>query len=285
MVFKRAKIGISQKVSKREFWQPGIWHKLSILAYNSYICAMNKNVQLHDLGNQDYKKTWNYQELLFDGIVNTKIKNRREELNIQTPNYFLFVEHPHVYTLGKSGDMANLLLSEKQLSDKGAAFYKINRGGDITYHGPGQIVGYPILDLENFFTDIHKYLRLLEEAIILTLAEYGISGTRSDGETGVWLDVGTPFARKICAMGVRASRWVTMHGFALNVNADLGYFDNIIPCGIKGKAVTSMHVELGIQVEEKQVKERIIKHFSLLFGAYIIENENPAVAAGDFFFD
>ncbi|MEQ3690851.1 MAG: lipoyl(octanoyl) transferase LipB, partial [Flavobacterium sp.] len=179
--------------------------------------------------------------------------------------------HPHVYTLGKSGDFSNLLLSEKQLADKGATFYKINRGGDITYHGPGQIVGYPILDLENFFTDIHKYLRLLEESIILTLLEYGINATRSEGETGVWLGVGTPFPRKICAMGVRASRWVTMHGFALNVNADLGYFDNIIPCGIKGKAVTSLNVELGIEkVDEQEVKNKIINHFSVLFEAEVI---------------
>jgi lipoyl(octanoyl) transferase len=229
---------------------------------------MNRKIQLHDLGNRDYKDTWDYQEELFKEIVATKIQNRREETQLETPNYFLFVEHPHVYTLGKSGDMSNLLLSEKQLEAKGATFYKINRGGDITYHGPGQIVGYPILDLENFFTDIHKYLRFLEEVIILTLAEYNIIGTRSEGETGVWLDVGTPFARKICAMGVRASRWVTMHGFALNVNADLGYFDNIIPCGIKGKAVTSLQVELGVEkVDETQVKAKILKHFAELFKA------------------
>lgn len=227
--------------------------------------TQNKEIQLQDLGNKDYKETWDYQEELFKGIVDTKIRNRREEANFETSNYFLFVEHPHVYTLGKSGDLSNLLLSEKQLAAKGATFYKINRGGDITYHGPGQIVGYPILDLENFFTDIHKYLRFLEEAIIMTLAEYNIFGTRSEGETGVWLGVGTPFARKICAMGVRASRWVTMHGFALNVNADLGYFDNIIPCGIKGKAVTSMHAELNMPVDEKLVKEKILKHFSDLF--------------------
>lgn len=227
---------------------------------------MNKKIQLRDLGFKDYKETWDFQEQLFKEIVDIKIQNRREDTTIETPNYFLFVEHPHVYTLGKSGDLSNLLLSEKQLSEKGATFYKINRGGDITYHGPGQIVGYPILDLENFFTDIHKYLRLLEEIIILTLAEYNIKGVRSDGETGVWIDVGTPFARKICAMGVRASRWVTMHGFALNVNADLGYFDNIIPCGIKGKAVTSLQVELGVEkVDENEVKEKIVKHFSLLF--------------------
>ncbi len=226
----------------------------------------NKNIKLQDLGNKDYKETWDYQEELFKEIVDLKIRNRREELELQTPNYFLYVEHSHVYTLGKSGDFSNLLLSEKQLADKGATFYKINRGGDITYHGPGQIVGYPILDLENFFTDIHKYLRFLEEAIILTLSEYGIAATRSEGETGVWLGVGTPFPRKICAMGVRASRWVTMHGFALNVNADLGYFDNIIPCGIKGKAVTSLNVELGVEkVNEEEVKEKILKHFSALF--------------------
>lgn len=229
---------------------------------------MNKKIKLQDLGKKDYKETWDYQEELFKGIVDIKIQNRKENTLVETPNYFLFVEHPHVYTLGKSGDISNLLLSEKQLQDKGATFYKINRGGDITYHGPGQIVGYPILDLENFFTDIHKYLRFLEEVIILTLAEYNITSTRSEGETGVWLDVGTPFARKICAMGVRASRWVTMHGFALNVNANLGYFDNIIPCGIKGKAVTSLQVELGVEsVNEEEVKEKIQKHFKQLFEA------------------
>ena len=239
---------------------------------------MNKNIQLQDLGNKDYKATWEYQEMLFKEIVDLKIQNRREETNIDTPNYFLFVEHPHVYTLGKSGDISNLLLSEKQLEAKGATFYKINRGGDITYHGPGQIVGYPILDLENFFTDIHKYLRYLEEAIILTLAEYNLIGVRSEGETGVWLDVGTPFARKICAMGVRASRWVTMHGFALNVNANLGYFDNIIPCGIKGKAVTSLNVELGVErVDEQEVKDKIVKHFSQLFECSILDNSRKNV--------
>ncbi len=232
---------------------------------------MNKTVKLLDLGHKDYKETWDYQEQLFKGIVDTKVKNRREETNLDTKNYFLFVEHPHVYTLGKSGDLSNLLLNEEQLSAKGAKFYKINRGGDITYHGPGQIVGYPILDLENFFTDIHKYLRLLEEMIILTLAEYGLKASRSEGETGVWLDVGTPFARKICAMGVRASRWVTMHGFALNVNADLGYFDNIIPCGIRGKAVTSLNVELGKQtIDEEEIKGKLLKNFSNLFEAEIL---------------
>ena len=229
---------------------------------------MNKEIQLEDLGTKDFKATWDYQEDLFKSILDTKIKNRREGANLPTQNYFLFVEHPHVYTLGKSGDVSNLLLSESQLAEKQAAFYKINRGGDITYHGPGQIVGYPILDLDNFFTDIHKYLRFLEEVIIRTLAEYGLKTERSPGETGVWLDVGTPFARKICAMGVRASRWVTMHGFALNVNADLGYFDNIIPCGIKGKAVTSLNVELGVEtIAEVEVKTKLLKHFETLFEA------------------
>lgn len=229
---------------------------------------MNTTVKLQDLGVQDYKTTWDYQEGLFKAIVDLKIKNRREDTQFETPNYFLFVQHPHVYTLGKSGDLTNLLLSKRQLEAKNATFYKINRGGDITYHGPGQIVGYPILDLENFFTDIHKYLRFLEEVIILTLAEYGIASSRSEGETGVWLGVGTPFARKICAMGVRASRWVTMHGLALNVNVDLGYFDHIIPCGIKGKAVTSLHVELGVtNIDEEEVKAKIWRHFLTLFKA------------------
>ena len=231
---------------------------------------MNKTILVQDLGLKDYKETWDFQEDLFKKTVDCKIKNRRENTEILTPNQFLFVTHPNVYTLWKIGDFSNLLLSEEQLAEKGATFYKINRGGDITYHGPGQVVGYPILDLENFFTDIHKYLRLLEETIILTLAEYGLKATRSDGETGVWLDVGTPFARKICAMGVRASRWVTMHGFALNVNTDLGYFDHIIPCGIRGKAVTSLSVELNQEsVNENEVKEKLLKHFFALFEAEI----------------
>ncbi|WKB82188.1 lipoyl(octanoyl) transferase LipB [Cellulophaga omnivescoria] len=232
---------------------------------------MNKEVFLQDLGQKDYKETWDYQEDLFKETLDIKIKNRREDAGLKTPNHFLFVEHPHVYTLGKSGDMANLLIDEEQLAKKNATFYKINRGGDITYHGPGQIVGYPILDLDNFFTDIHKYLRLLEEMVILTLAEYGLKAERSEGETGVWLDVGTPFARKICAMGVRASRWVTMHGFALNVNADLGYFDLMIPCGIKDKAVTSLNVELGKkEVNIAEVKEKLLKHFTALFEAEMV---------------
>ena len=267
--------GKLEKASKNKYLRIFATHKyvneerlLCFIPRNSSQRQMNKNIQFQDLGLKDYKATWEFQEELFEGIVDLKIKNRREETDLATPNYFLFVEHPHVYTLGKSGSLENLLLSEKQLEAKGASFYKINRGGDITYHGPGQIVGYPILDLDNFFTDIHKYLRYLEEAIILTLAEYNIIGARSEGETGVWIGVGTPFARKICALGVRASRWVTMHGFALNVNADLGYFDNIIPCGIRGKAVTSLNVELGVEkVDEQEVKDKILKHFSVLFGS------------------
>lgn len=231
---------------------------------------MNKELILEDLGLKDYKETWDYQEALFAKTVALKVQNKKEHTSLPTPNHFLFVEHPHVFTLGKSGNLDHLLVSEEALKEKEASFYKINRGGDITYHGPGQIVGYPILDLENFFTDIHKYLRLLEETVILTLAEYGINATRSTGETGVWLDVGTPFARKICAMGVRASRWVTMHGFALNVNTDLGYFDLMIPCGIKDKAVTSMAAELnGIGQNTAEVKAKLLKHFLLLFEAEI----------------
>ncbi|WP_121964198.1 lipoyl(octanoyl) transferase LipB [Myroides sp. N17-2] len=236
---------------------------------------MNKQVKLIDLGEKDYKDTWDYQEQIFQSILDVKIRNRREERTDATDNYFLFVEHPHVYTLGKSGDAHNMLLNDEQLKAKGATFYKINRGGDITYHGPGQVVGYPIIDLENFFTDIHKYLRLLEETIILVLQDYGVESSRSEGETGVWLGAGTPFARKICAMGVRASRWVTMHGFAFNVNSDLGYFDNIIPCGIRGKGVTSLNVELGVEyVDEDEVREKIIKYFSELFEAQVIRQES-----------
>ncbi|MCL4130669.1 UNVERIFIED_CONTAM: hypothetical protein GTU68_019835 [Idotea baltica] len=222
---------------------------------------MNRNILLKDLSFKDYKETWDYQSELLQEIVNVKIDNRRNNNTAITPNHFLFVEHPHVYTLGKSGDLSNLLLNEKQLAEKGATFYKINRGGDITYHGPGQIVGYPILDLENFFTDIHKYLRLLEETIILTIAEYGLKGTRSDGETGVWLDVGTPFARKICAMGIRSSRWVTMHGFALNANVNLGYFDNLYPLWrIRVNSSYTWKHELGKKVGFRR-ESRFLKPF------------------------
>ena len=191
-----------------------------------------------------------------------------------TTNYLIFVEHPHVLTLGKSGVMEHLLMSEEFLKERNISFYKVNRGGDITYHGLGQVVGYPILDLDNFFPDIHQYLRYLEEVIILTLADYGLKGERSKGETGVWIDTGTPLARKICAMGVRASRWVTMHGFALNVNTDLSYFNYIIPCGISDKAVTSLQAELGHSVDLEEVKEKILRHFLEVFSAELAANLN-----------
>ena len=206
----------------------------------------NRNILFQDLGQKDYKVCWDYQEQLFNEIIQRKISNRLLPIESQIPtkNYLLFVEHPHVYTLGKSGNEKNLLANETLLSEKEATFYKVNRGGDITYHGPGQLVAYPILDLDNFFTDIHKYLRLLEETIILTLKEYGIDSGRSKGETGVWLEVENPLkARKICAMGVRCSRWVTMHGWAFNVNSNLNYFNHIIPCGINDKGVTSLQRE------------------------------------------
>jgi lipoyl(octanoyl) transferase len=221
----------------------------------------------------DYKACWDYQEKLFNSIIDQKIKNRDlpPDQQIPTKNYLLFVEHPHVYTLGKSGDEKNLLVNDDQLSQKNATYYKINRGGDITYHGPGQLVAYPILDLDNFFTDIHKYLRLLEETIILTLNDYGIKSERSTGETGVWLDTDNKLkARKICAMGVRCSRWVTMHGWGFNVNADLNYFNNIIPCGIQDKTVTSMNKELGKNLDMDVVKEKAKTHFAQLFEASFI---------------
>ncbi|WP_186753769.1 lipoyl(octanoyl) transferase LipB [Echinicola salinicaeni] len=229
---------------------------------------INKKVKFIDLGQKDYKETWDYQEELFAGTVALKIQNRKNSPEQQqiTPNYLLFVEHPHVYTLGKSGELSHLLLDENALAEKKATFYKINRGGDITYHGPGQLVGYPLLDLDNFFTDIHKYLRYLEEAIILTLADYGITAGRIEGLTGVWLDhEKQQNPRKICALGVKSSRWVTMHGFAFNVNADLSYFNNIVPCGISDKAVTSMHLELGKAVDEAEVKEKVKNHIAKLF--------------------
>lgn len=231
--------------------------------------TQNKTLKFQDLGLMDYLPAFDYQESLMKSIIDLKLKNRDRTDGIyeETPNYFLFVEHPHVYTLGKSGDEQNILFNEEKLKEINATFVKTNRGGDITYHGFGQIVGYPILDLDNFFTDIHKYLRFLEETIILTLEEYGIKGERSEGETGVWIDVGTPFARKICAMGVRSSRWVTMHGFALNVNTDLGFFDKIIPCGIRGKAVTSLEAELGRKIPLEEVKTKIKHHFLDLFSA------------------
>lgn len=239
--------------------------------------VINKKVKFIDLGQKDYKETWDFQEELFAKTVATKIQNRSLPPTEQkaTENFLLFVTHPHVYTLGKSGELSHLLLDEKGLEEKNATFYRINRGGDITYHGPGQLVGYPILDLENFFTDIHKYLRLLEEAIILTLAEYGTEAGRIEGLTGVWLDhVAQKNPRKICAMGVKSSRWVTMHGFAFNVNADIAYFNNIVPCGIPDKAVTSMHLELGKKIDESEVKEKVKRHLAALFGMEI-ESSKP----------
>ena len=226
---------------------------------------MNKKVIFEDLGLIDYKKCWDYQEEVFAKTIEIKTKNRKENTTVKTKNTLIFCEHPHVYTLGKSGNEKNLLVNEDYLKSVGASFYKINRGGDVTYHGPGQIVGYPILDLENFFTDIHKYLRLLEEAVILTLKDYGLNGERSDGETGVWLDVSTAKARKICALGVKTSRWVSMHGFAFNVNSDLSYFGNIVPCGIVDKQVTSLQKELNKEIDMNEVKSKLKTHIVNLF--------------------
>ncbi len=239
----------------------------------------NKQVIFKDWGLIDYKKAWDKQEVLFAGTVNlkTEIRNRQaategdEYLSYTpTPNYLVFCEHPHVYTLGKSGKPEHLLLDEQELRDKNASYYLINRGGDITYHGPGQIVSYPILDLDNFFTDIHLYLRTLEEAVILTLADYGLKAGRYPGFTGVWFDADNENARKICALGVRCSRWVTMHGLAFNVNTDLDYFKNIVPCGIDDKDVTSMQKELGKVVDINEVKENLKQHISVLFGMEVL---------------
>jgi lipoyl(octanoyl) transferase len=248
-----------------------------------------KKVIFQDLGLIDYKEAWDYQEKLHAEIVIGKLERRNQtpkQSNIQHPtsgfqqpaassqHHLLFCEHPHVYTLGRSGDEKNLLVAEDDLKNTAATFYKNNRGGDITYHGPGQIVGYPILDLDEFFTDIHKYLRYLEEVVILTLHEYGIESGRINGLTGVWLDADKKnLARKICAYGVRCSRWVTMHGFAFNVNTDLKYFDNIIPCGIQGKAVTSMEQELGRKINMEEVKLKLKKHIADLFEMELVENK------------
>ncbi len=230
--------------------------------------TINSTVQFLDLGRTDYKECWDFQTRLFDAIVSKKIENRRKPADQQEPtdNFMLFCEHPHVYTLGKSGEESNLLADEARLKEIEATFYHINRGGDITYHGPGQIVGYPILDLENFFTDIHKFLRYLEEAVIATLEEYNISSGRIDGLTGVWIDPEGDDPRKICALGVKSSRWVTMHGFAFNVNTDLSYFENIIPCGIDDKAVTSLQKELGKEVDLQEVEELLKGHLARIFG-------------------
>ena len=230
----------------------------------------NKQVQFIDWGLLDYQEAWDKQEEIFAKTLAIKHDNRVNNTQAITPNYLIFTEDAHVYTLGKSGHLEYLLLDEDGLKEKEATFYKINRGGDITYHGPGQIVGYPILDLDNFFTDIHLYLRTLEEAIILTLADYGIAAGRYPGYTGVWLDPDNDKARKICAMGVRASRWVTMHGFAFNVNADLDYFGNIVPCGIDDKDVTSMERELGQKVDLEDVKLKLKKHLAELFKMQLV---------------
>lgn len=244
----------------------------------------NKQVIFQDWGLIDYQQAWDKQEELFGAVVKLKtdIRNRQvagvveadipgiaEPVDI-TPNYLVFCEHPHVYTLGKSGKPEHLLLDEHGLKEKNAVYYAINRGGDITYHGPGQIVSYPILDLDNFFTDIHLYLRTLEEAVILTLADYGLKAERYPGYTGVWFDADTDKARKICAMGVRCSRWVTMHGLAFNINPDLDYFKNIIPCGIDDKAVTSLEKELGRKVDINEVKKILKHHISVLFDMEIL---------------
>lgn len=227
---------------------------------------MQPEVIFEDLGLIDYQKAWDYQEQLFKATIDLKIKNRNEGTNELTKNYLLFCEHPHVYTLGKSGSFDNLLLNESGLEEHQATFYKINRGGDITYHGPGQLVGYPIFDLDQFFPDIHKYMRFLEEAVIQTIAEYGLEGGRVEGMTGVWLDGDKQTARKICAMGVKSSRWVTMHGIGFNVNSDLSYFSHIVPCGIQDKAVTSMQQELGYQLNMKEVAEVLKQKLAALFG-------------------
>lgn len=223
----------------------------------------NKQTKFINLGLIDYKEAWDYQEELFKQVVDLKIQNRNDKTELPTSNYLIFCQHPHVYTLGKSGTIDHLLVNNDQLNAKEATFYKINRGGDITYHGPGQLVTYPILDLDNFFTDIHKYVRLLEEAVILTCKDYGITADRIPGLTGVWLTNGMP--RKICAIGVKSSRWVTMHGLAMNVNTDLSYFGNIIPCGIDDKAVTSLQQELGREIAIEEVSEKLKKNLANLF--------------------
>jgi lipoyl(octanoyl) transferase len=233
----------------------------------------NKKTIFQHWGLISYKEAWDKQEKLFQEVIAQKIANRDKAENEQVPttNYLIFCEHPHVYTLGKSGEEKNLLLSQRDLAEQNIEYFHINRGGDITYHGLGQLVGYPIFDLDNFFTDIGKYLRTIEEAVILTLAEYGIKAGRIDKLTGVWIDFEEQEnniqknPRKICAIGVRASRWVTMHGFALNVNTDLKYFDNIVPCGISDKAVTSIAQELGKDIDMKEVEQILIEKLSNLF--------------------
>lgn len=232
----------------------------------------NQSIEFQNWGKIDYAAAWQQQEELLQQIVAIKIANRNNNTTEKTPNYLVFCEHPPVYTLGKSGDFANLLLSEQQLRSNGIDFFRINRGGDITYHGPGQLVGYPIFDLENFYTDIGRYLRTIEEAIILLLDGYGIVGERYPGYTGVWIAPDGPHARKICAIGVRTSRWVSMHGFAFNVNTELSYFQNIIPCGIQNKQVTSLAAELNRPIDFGEVTERLKAIFAQLFGPIVEPN-------------
>ncbi len=230
---------------------------------------INKFVSLHDVSTIEYVKGVEYQKSLFDEIISIKSKNRKNQASLPTKNYFIFCEHNHVYTLGKNGNNKNFLADIKTQKKIGASFHLTNRGGDITYHGPEQIVGYPIIDLENFFTDLGKYMRGIEEVIIETLNEFSIKAERSAGETGVWIDTKNN-PRKICAIGVKTSRWVTMHGFALNVNNDLSYFDHIVPCGITNKKVTSMKNELNVDIDKSEVKRIIIKNFTKIFGMKFI---------------
>ena len=231
-------------------------------------------VKLEDLGLIDYKECWDYQTKLFDASVQLKIKNRKfPEDRVSTKNHLIFCEHPHVYTLGKSGDLKNLLIDGPKRKEKNISFYKINRGGDITYHGPGQLVVYPILDLDYFFSDIHKYLRLLEESVILTLKDYGVEGQRLDGFTGVWVDAEKETPRKICAIGVKCSRWVTMHGIGFNINSNLDYFKHIVPCGIEDKSVTSLRKETNQEIDMEELKLRFKKNFKILFDINWIDNK------------
>ena len=235
-----------------------------------------KEVQFQDIGTVDYGAAWDFQTELFTATVDQKLVNRKTPEQAQaTEDHLIFVEHPPVFTLGKSGKEDHLLVDQAKLEAEGISYYPVNRGGDITYHGPGQIVGYPILNLDHYFTDIHKYLRYLEEVVIATLAHYGLVAGRSEGETGVWLDAGTPFARKICAMGVKASRWTTMHGFAFNVNTDLKHFNLIVPCGISDKAVTSLHIELGRTLDLEEVKGVLKANFEKQFGCTLVPTTKP----------
>ena len=227
----------------------------------------NNEILVKDLGVLSYDKSWEHQKRIFDNIISQKINNRTLKKKVKTENHLLIVEHKPIYTIGKSGEISNLLLDDQELKLKGIDFKKINRGGDITFHGLGQIVGYPILDLDNFFTDIGLYLRTLEEVIISTIGFFGIKGFRIDGETGVWVKDELNSLKKICAFGIKASRWVTMHGFALNVNTDLTYFDNIVPCGISDKGVTSLQEILNQKIAPKTVKEKLYENIARLFNA------------------